>query len=381
MTESDTQRHVILAMTEIWRRTGGIPVFNQVLVQAATESGLHVTVVSLNDRPDDQPAVDSLRERVVVCERQRPTFLRSVATAVWRRRRPLLVLGHVQLAPIGLILRLLRPGLRYVILGYGVEVWTRSGWLRRISLRMATRVAVISSFTAERLVESNGVWPGRIFRLRSVVPPHLLARFEEHGHAYHPHRPRARSGGLGNGPNLLTTGRLDSRERYKGHDRMIRAFPQILRRYPNARYTIVGEGDDRERLEALADEIGVGRSIHFVGFVDDEELDSYYNDCDVFVMPSTGEGFGIVFLEAMLHGKPVVAGNRDGSREPVENGRTGWLVDPDDLDALAAAILDLLDDPEKRAAFGSAGQDRVLQEFTMRRFQDDFDRLLSEIDS
>lgn len=379
MNDPAAPRRLIVAMTEVWRRTGGIPAFNQVFVDAACELTPGVAVVSLNDRPKDLPDC-AHGGQLVACSRRRVKFLWTVASAAVTARRPLLVLGHIRLAPIGLALLLLRPGLRYVVIGYGVEVWTRGSWLTRTSLKFAERVAVISRFTAERLAQSNGVRPDRIFLLRSVVPPYLLARLDEGLLADQPDSSRPRSLRRDAGPTLLTTGRLDSGERYKGHDRVIRALSQILRRYPTARYTIVGEGEDRERLEALAEEVGVSKSVHFAGFVEPDELGRYYQECDVFVMPSTGEGFGIVFLEAMLHGKPVVAGNRDGSREPVENGRTGWLVDPDDLDAVAGAITDLLDDPEKRTAFGCAGKDRVLREFTMPRFQQDLRRLLSDVD-
>jgi glycosyltransferase involved in cell wall biosynthesis len=155
---------------------------------------------------------------------------------------------------------------------------------------------------------------------------------------------------------LLTVSRLASVDRYKGHDQIIRALPRVLHEHAETIYMIVGEGDDRQRLEALAAECGVAECVYFVGAVSPDELPDYYRLADLFVMPSTGEGFGIAFLEAMASGIPVVGGNRDGSLDPLGDGRFGAAVDPQDGDALASAICAALRDPvgrpERAATFG-----------------------------
>ena len=108
----------------------------------------------------------------------------------------------------------------------------------------------------------------------------------------------------------MTVSRLASSERYKGHDRVIRSLPRVLLKHPETIYLIVGDGDDRPRLEALASEFGVRDKVRFAGLVAGEELPDYFRLADVFVMPSTGEGFGIVFLEAMACGIDVIGGNQ-----------------------------------------------------------------------
>ena len=120
---------------------------------------------------------------------------------------------------------------------------------------------------------------------------------------------------------------------------MLRALPAVSQRFPNVRYVIVGDGPDRKRVEALSRELRVEESIIFAGYVPNEELAGHYNLCDVFVMASKGEGFGIVFLEALSCGKPVIAGNKDASVEAVLGGKLGMLVDPDDVGAIADAIV------------------------------------------
>jgi glycosyltransferase involved in cell wall biosynthesis len=136
--------------------------------------------------------------------------------------------------------------------------------------------------------------------------------------------------------------RLEETERYKGYDQIIKAMPEILRLVPNARYLLVGRGSDRRRIEKLIAEVGVQDSVILAGFVPDDELAEHYNLCDIFAMPSQGEGFGIVYLEALASGKPVLAGNKDGSRDALADGELGLLVDPDDTAEIAAEIIRVL---------------------------------------
>jgi phosphatidylinositol alpha-1,6-mannosyltransferase len=126
---------------------------------------------------------------------------------------------------------------------------------------------------------------------------------------------------------------------------VIRVLPHIFREHPEAIYLVVGDGDDRSRLQALAVECGVADKVTFVGRVEADELPDYYRLADVFVMPSTGEGFGIVFLEAMACGVPVIGGNKDGSIDPLADGAAGTAIDPDNSAALASAICSALRSP------------------------------------
>ena len=136
---------------------------------------------------------------------------------------------------------------------------------------------------------------------------------------------------------VLTVGRIAAAERYKGHDVMLEAWPAVLRRVPDAEYWIVGDGDDRARLESQARELGIAASVRFKGSVSSQELDVCYDRCCIFAMPARtelearaprGEGFGIVFLEAMAHGKPVLGPRVGAPAEFIHSGEHGLLVDP-----------------------------------------------------
>ena len=167
-------------------------------------------------------------------------------------------------------------------------------------------------------------------------------------------------------PVLLTVGRLDFR---KGHDSVIAALPPLLKEFPALRYVIVGEGPERGKLAALARDKGVAERVLFAGFQPDERLPAYYRACDVFVMhnrtlPNDVEGFGLVFLEANACGKPVVGGRSGGAAEAIVHGATGFLVEPDDVQALVQTLRKLLGDSALRREMGLAGRRRAVEDFS-----------------
>jgi phosphatidylinositol alpha-1,6-mannosyltransferase len=142
---------------------------------------------------------------------------------------------------------------------------------------------------------------------------------------------------------LLTVGRLDPRERYKGHDLVIAAIPDLVARGHDIAYAVIGEGGDRSRLAGIAGRLGVADRVHFVGFAAPETLVAAYRMADLFVMPSTGEGFGIAFLEAMASGTPALGLAVGGASDPLSDGELGTALGRDD--DLAAAIDRLLTGP------------------------------------
>jgi phosphatidylinositol alpha-1,6-mannosyltransferase len=142
---------------------------------------------------------------------------------------------------------------------------------------------------------------------------------------------------------LLTVGRMSASERYKGQDRVIEALPDLVAAGHNIVYVISGEGDDRPRLERLAFEVGVSDRVRFVGALPLDTLIEAYRMADLFVMPSTGEGFGIAFIEAMACGTPALGLEVAGSRDALADGELGTTVDLNDL---ATAISDAIASPK-----------------------------------
>jgi glycosyltransferase involved in cell wall biosynthesis len=153
--------------------------------------------------------------------------------------------------------------------------------------------------------------------------------------------------GLAEAKVLMTVARLWPTDIYKGVDVTIRALPAIAKVFPDVKYLVIGRGDDRPRLVQLAEDLGVGDRVVFAGFVPTCDLVEHYRLADAYIMPSQ-EGFGIVYLEAMACGKPVLAGDADGSADPLQDGRLGWQVPHRDPEAVAAACIEILQGEDRR---------------------------------
>ncbi|WP_417547398.1 glycosyltransferase family 4 protein [Marinobacter segnicrescens] len=165
---------------------------------------------------------------------------------------------------------------------------------------------------------------------------------------------------------ILTVGRLQKR---KGQDMMIRTLPELIKTVPNLHYCIVGDGDEREPLEKLAEELGVADRVEFAGEVDDEKMVVLYQHCSLFALPNRRvgndeEGFGMVLLEAQACGRPVLAGDSGGTKETFADGVTGILADCSEPKSLYAAVHGLIKDGEKLNKMGSEGRKSVARKFS-----------------
>jgi phosphatidylinositol alpha-1,6-mannosyltransferase len=234
---------------------------------------------------------------------------------------------------------------RYLLYVYGIEVWRPLAGARRRALAAATVRLACSAHTVERLRAHNP-------RAPVVTPLHLAMSAD--GDGGHP-VDEALLARLGEG-FVLIVGRMQG-DRYKGHEDLLAALAQLAPAHPGLRLAIVGEGHDRARLEARARELGVAERAIFTGFVDAATLSAIYRRCGVFAMPSEGEGFGLVYLEAMRAGKPCVALLGSAAAEIVVDGVTGRLVTPG-AEPLKQALCELLHDPAATAALGAAGRER-----------------------
>lgn len=261
------------------------------------------------------------------------------------RFRPDLVLsGHIITSP-GARAVSLACGIPVVQYLYANEIGARPK-LARCAQHNARASVVISLHTRDLALEAGGD-PERLVLITPGVDVGP--------------RPGAPAEGA---PTVVTVARIE--ERYKGHDVMIRALPLVLSRVPGARWVVIGSGALRGEMESLVAATGVSDSVIFAGQIGDPERDAWFNRSHVFAMPSripagraTGEGFGIVYLEAGARGLPVVAGNVGGALDAVSDGETGLLVDPTDHVALADAITTLLLDRELAARLGAAGRRRA----------------------
>lgn len=151
----------------------------------------------------------------------------------------------------------------------------------------------------------------------------------------------------------------------KGIHVLLDAFAKCLKQHPQASLVIVGDGLYRNQLEEQARTLGIAENTHFLGYLQQPRLSAVVSEFDIFAFPTFGEGFGLVLLEAMAVSKPVVASNVMAIPEIVIDGQTGLLVQPDNADALGQGLLKLIENPSLCQQFGSAGRQRLEQEFTV----------------
>lgn len=337
---------------------GGIPAFNRLLVRAAAEfaaaAGRSLRVISLTDAASDAASGEGLLELPAAgltggylgCGGRRGRCAGAVLAELPRRR--FIVFGHVNLAPLSL-----GRG-RYGVIAHGTEVWTPLPRLRQWALRRASAVGCVSEHTAGRVQQVQGVDPARCVRLINSLP--VLPAVAE--------RAAGEGGTSGTGPlRVLSVTRLHPAEP-KGVDLMLRAIAAL----PGVEYTVVGTGEALPALRRLAGELGIAARVRFTGALSDAERDAELARCEVFALPSRGEGFGIVYLEAMAAGKPCLAADVGGAPEVVVDGQTGLVVAPA-VEPVRAALLTLAASAEKRRRLGQAGRERVAQCFSYPQFR------------
>ncbi len=247
--------------------------------------------------------------------------------------------GHINLAP--LIQTLCKPlGISYTVLTYGKEVWDTLPAIKQKALQHADRVWTISRYSRDRLCLANALDSSRVDLLPCIVDGDTFTPGVKSSDLIERYQ-------LAGAKVLMTVARLWSGDPYKGVDVTIRALPEIIQSFPQVKYLVIGRGDDQPRLAQLAEDLRVSDRVIFAGFVSTEALADHYRLADAYIMPSQ-EGFGIVYLEAMACGVPVLSGDADGSADPLQDGELGWRVPHRDPAAVAAACIEILKGEDPR---------------------------------
>jgi phosphatidylinositol alpha-1,6-mannosyltransferase len=363
MTQRLGGRRKVLVLAPSLKSIGGIQNYTHTLINGLQDvlGEDQVRVVAVRGEPE------ALQDgRVALRPSVKFRFLGSALTEVISWSPDLMICAHVGVAPVArFIHRLTR--IPYWLVLYGIEVWGDLPAMKREALRAAQRYVSITRFTLNATAARHGLNALSALILHPTLPKGRLLFPETNYSTSEDSRC----------PMVLTVGRIAASEQYKGHDVMLEAWPLVLRRVPDAVYWIVGDGDDRPRLELRARELGISGSLHFAGSVSPEELDLCYHRCCVFAMPTRteldahaprGEGFGIVFLEAMAHGRPVVGPSVGAPAEFIRSGEHGLLVDPQNPLEVAHALIELLEDPARARRMGYAARDWVAREFSFERF-------------
>ena len=342
-----------------------------VLTEFAVSRSMECRLLTLNDSPELHRMTLAGREFVFTgCERAKGRFTATALRAA-RRNARLVLAAHPNLAPVVQAMRIAAPRMKSIVCAHGADVWEPLGILQRLALRYSNLVLAPSKDTAAHVAEEQGVPEERIRVLPWGLDPQFEALISPGSHPVLPEN-------FPSGRVILSVGRWLASERYKGMDTLITALPRLLTQRPEVQLALVGAGDDRAWLEDLAEQTGVNRHVHFLTGLTYSEIAACYAACEVFALPSRGEGFGLVYLEAMACGKPVIGGFHGGAPEVIQDGVTGYLVAHGDPIQLATSLETLLADPVHAKEMGARAKQRAEHEFRFNVFAKSLKKILRE---
>ncbi|QDG51680.1 glycosyltransferase family 4 protein [Persicimonas caeni] len=364
-----SHRRISLLASQAFGSPGGIQTYMRLILHALEAEARLGEVFSLWDSDSDTDLQKWLQRAGSSAHCAEGNKLHLVSQCIRHARSDqIMVVGHLGLSPIALALKALGRIRGYVVILHGIEAWCELHGRNELALRLADGIVATTPFTRDKFAQMNELVPTRI----AVLP--LAIEQERFQGSYNAPRTRA----VNEPMRVVSVARLDSGEQYKGIDHTIEAIAQLTERGVDASYRVVGDGDDRERLERLSQNLGVTDRVDFLGRVSDEELRKEFRQADVFSLPSAGEGFGLVYLEAMYYALPSIACPEGGAQHVIINGREGLQVPYADPGALADA-LERLGEPSLYEELSRRALEALHTRFSFDRFRQDFISIVDRI--
>jgi glycosyltransferase involved in cell wall biosynthesis len=244
----------------------------------------------------------------------------------------LILCNHINFTPLAFFYKKIFKT-PYGFIAYGVDVWNLKNYS---GLTNSNFIISLSQYTKNKILENNKNLKISILVINPIVDIERFKILDTKTKVFSQYNLPF------NKKIILTICRLAKSEKYKGYDKVIQVLPKILEQVKDAVYVLIGDGDDLVDVKKLIEELNLKEKVYLLGAIKNEFIPQILNTADVFIMPSKGEGFGIVFIEALACGVPVIAGNKDASKEALLNGELGILVDPDNVNEIAGAIVKVL---------------------------------------
>jgi phosphatidylinositol alpha-1,6-mannosyltransferase len=328
----------------VFSATGGIEKVCRILGKALYEDSIKnegvVQICSMYDEQQDafnNPYFPAENFRGFGINKMR--FIKEMVQA--GSKSHVVILSHINLLLVGWFIKKIAPRTKLILLAHGIEIWYPLNPRKRKMLRHCDKILAVSSYTSNKIMEVHGLPKDQCAVLNNCLDPFLpLPSLHKKKETL-----LKKYGFTETDTILMTLTRLSSKERYKGYDKVIEAIANLKKTYPHIKYLIAGSYDNREKVfvDTLINKLGVQNVIVMPGYIPDEELEDHFAMSDIYVMPSRKEGFGIVFIEAMYYGLPVIAGNIDGSADALLHGELGQLVNPDNVEEITKAIANILE--------------------------------------
>lgn len=340
-----TSKKMLLLTLQTFSATGGIQKMTRTMAyalqQIAKKNHWRFSLLSGYDHDND---VDThyLREaNFKGFNKNRSLFvLKAVSKGL---HSDIIILSHINLAPIGWFIKLIRPKSEVWIVAHGIEIWRPLTWFKKNLLSCCDKIMCVSAFTRQKTISLHGVDPAKCMVMNNALDPYIKPPLNFIKPDYLLQRYHLNS----ENKIIFTLTRLASTEQYKGYEQVIRVIGMLKAKLPGIRYILSGKYDteEGERINGLIKKYAVEEQVIVTGFIKETELEDHFLLADLFVLPSKKEGFGIVFIEALACGLPVICGDGDGSIDAIRNGELGTAINVDDIDELKHAISKALDVP------------------------------------
>jgi len=357
--------------------TGGIEKFNRAYLKALSDLEKEGIVVadawSMYDDKCDSKYFD---RRYYQCfNGKKIQFILKVWKAAFKY--DIVILAHINLSLAGWGVKKIFPRKEIILNTHGIEVWMPLGGIKKTLIQQADKILAVSNFTKNTIANVHNINPDKITVFHNTIDPYFSWPDEFKKPEYLLERYNLKQ----QIPVIFTLTRLSYSEKYKGYDKVMQIIPFLKRRFPDVKYILSGKPDVKEekRLVDLKETNNIKDEVLLTGFVKDEEVTDHYLLADVFILPSRKEGFGIVFIEAMACGVPVIGGNKDGTADALQQGKLGYLIDPDDEMGMLEALENFLSVKDKIAenSIKKELQQKVMDAFGFETFKQNLKTVLA----
>lgn len=355
--------NTLFCVTSLRIQGGGIARFNRELLTFLNElpsANQRIKVLSLLDSPEILKGHPYHHLDIETFEGKKLKFAFRYLSLLRNLKPRLIFFDHVGISQLGL-LQPFRNKIPYVVFLHGIELLNLTK-LKKKALERALERWTNSVFTQNRLKEKTQLSGEKChLGIEETKPSFFKPKALIFEDAFGQKEPLPSN-------FFLIISRLDPREKYKGHDLILQAMKQAQEKGRLTPLVIVGEGKDKRRIRKLAVNLGLGTHVYFTNFINELEKHYLLEECRAFLMPSRNEGFGLVYLEAMQHGKPCVGSRSDAAQEVIEDGVTGFTIDIKDIEKLSFCLLELSNNDMLCVDLGKKAKQRFLKDFSSDAF-------------
>lgn len=333
------QNKFLFLTLKVFSATGGIEKVCRVMGKALYEFGLQanrpIEIMSMHDHKNQADRNVYFPKHIFTAFGANKSSF--VVNAVKKgRSADVVVISHMNLLVVGWLIKKINPSAKIMLLAHGIEIWGELNFYKKKMLSACDKILCVSRFTADKVLANNRLPNTEVNVLNNCIDPFLPLPDP----AYSSQKLREKYKIESDDVVLMTLTRLSYADRYKGYDVLLNAMVSLVKTNKKIKYLLAGgyTKDEKVFIDQLVQENGIAENVILAGYIPEDELTGHFSMADIYVMLSTKEGFGIVFIEAMYYGLPVIAGNKDGSTDALLNGQLGLLIEPNSVPAAADAI-------------------------------------------